>query len=277
MATKDAAGARKTAKAPAAKPAKKAARKPAASTPRNADAPDLVYVVRPGDDNEELRYSLRSVAKNAPHRDVWIVGTVPTWVRNVKGLPLDPVDDKFENQRQSLAAAAAQAGLSDPFVLFNDDMFVMEPITRWDTWNLDTIEEHWGGPIGNVDREDNEWLHAVWCTYKWMGTQGHPNPLYYENHTPLLYDKVKLAGVLEQYPADRPFVVNGTYPITGAGGEGEWGANAKLSVEGALTVFAALSMGMPYLSTEDTGFAEGTIGEFIRNHFLEPGPYEEAS
>lgn len=243
---------------------------------RKAPAPDVVYVVRPGDDNEELRYSLRSVAQNAPHRNVWIAGTIPSWVRNVKRLPLVPQPNKFANQRQSLHAVAACPDISDPFVLFNDDMFVMEPISEWRTWNLDTIEEHWGGPIGNVDKRDNEWLHAVWCTYKWMQEQGHPNPLYYENHTPLLYDKVKLAGVLEEYPADSPFVVNGTYPICGAGGEGEWGANAKLAFEGVLDVFASLALGMPYLSTEDRSFAEQALGEFIRNNFPDPCKYEEA-
>ena len=252
------------------------AKGPAGRRTRKPANPDVVYVVRPGDDNEELRYSLRSVAQNAPHRNVWIAGTVPSWVRNVKRLPLVPQPEKFANQRQSLHAVAACPAISDPFVLFNDDMFVMEPITEWRTWNLDTIEEHFGGPIGNVDPKPNEWMHAVWCTYKWMQDKGHPDPLYYENHTPLLYDKQKLAGVLAEYPLGRPFVVNGTYPITGAGGEGEWGANAKLAFQGALDVFASLSLGMPYLSTEDTSFAAQPLGEFIRNTFPEPGPYEEA-
>lgn len=247
-----------------------------AKQPRKAPAPDIVYVVRPGDDNEELRYSLRSVAKHTPHRNIWIVGTIPSWTRAVKGLPLVPVPNKFGNQRQSLHAIAAHPGISDPFVLFNDDMFVMEPITEWLTWNLDTIEDHYGGPIGNVDRESNEWLHAVWSTYKWMQGEGHPDPLYYENHTPLLYDKGKLAGVLARYPHDRPFVVNGTYPITGAGGEGRWGANAKLAYEGALDMFASLSLGMPYVSTEDVSFTHQALGGFIRSTFPDPCKYEEA-
>lgn len=264
MATKGAAGKRTT-------------RKPAAPRPQPAKPLlDVVYVVRPGDDNEELRYSLRSVAAHAPHRHVWIVGTVPTWVRGVKALPLVPQPEKFGNQRQSLHAIAARPEISDPFVLFNDDMFVMEPITEWHTWHLDTIEEHFGGPIGNV-LPDHPWMFAVWNTYKWMGTQGHPNPLYYENHTPLLYDKTRLAEVLSTYPHDRPFVVNGTYPITGAGGEGEWGANAKLAYEGARSLIASLNLGMPYLSTEDESFRLEVLGEHIRNTFPKPGPYEEAS
>ena len=240
---------------------------------RKPAAPDVVYVVRPGDDNEELRYSLRSVAAHAPHRNVWIVGSVPSWVTGVKTIPLVPVGEKFANQRQSLHAIAAHPGISDPFVLFNDDMFVVEPITEWRTWNLDTIEDHWGGPIGNVDKTSNEWLHAVWCTYKWMGEQGHPNPLYYENHTPMLYDKAKLADVLTRYPHDRPFVINGTYAITGAGGKGEWGANAKVNVDGDVAM-AYEALGMPYLSTDDPWFATAPVGVFVRELFPDPCVYE---
>lgn len=238
-------------------------------------APDLVYVVRPGDDNEELRYSLRSVVANAPHGNVWLVGTVPAWVKGVKEIPLTPQPEKFANQRQSLHAVTARRDLSNPFVLMNDDMFIMEPISGWQTWHLDTIEDHWGGPIGNVD-PGNPWLHAVWQTYKWMQGEGYPDPLYYENHTPLLFDKGKLAAVLSRYPHDRPFVVNGTYPITGAGGEGQWGANAKVNPGGEYFSFEHLDLGMPYLSSEDETF-KGILGDAIRARFPEPSQYEEAS
>lgn len=243
--------------------------------PRKPAAPDVVYVIRPGDVNEELRYSLRSVAKHTPHRHVWIVGTVPSWVTNVKTLPLPPQPEKFANQRQSLTAACGARGVSDPFVLFNDDMFVVEPITEWRTWNIDTIEDHWGGPIGYVDPHPNEWLHAVWQTYKWMQDQGHPDPLYYENHTPLLYDKASLSAVLAEYPTDRPFAVNGTYAITGAGGEGDCGGNAKLSYDGPPELVPdPVAMGMPYLSTDDSSFLEGPLGVYLRGLFPDPGPYE---
>ena len=58
---------------------------------------DLVYIVCPGDQNEELRYSLRSVARNLPGRRVWIFGHTPPWVTGVHSVELDPLDDKYEN------------------------------------------------------------------------------------------------------------------------------------------------------------------------------------
>ena len=38
---------------------------------------DVVYVLKSNIDPEELRYSLRSVEKNFPHRYVWFVGSQP--------------------------------------------------------------------------------------------------------------------------------------------------------------------------------------------------------
>lgn len=35
---------------------------------------DLVYIVKEDENNEELRYSLRSVAKYLPQNKIWIVG-----------------------------------------------------------------------------------------------------------------------------------------------------------------------------------------------------------
>ena len=52
---------------------------------------DIVYVVRPGDENEALRYSLRSLA-NIPHRTVWIAGYRPKWCYGIVYVPRDQAD-----------------------------------------------------------------------------------------------------------------------------------------------------------------------------------------
>ena len=40
---------------------------------------DIVYNCRPGKQNEELRYSIRSVMENLPHDNLWVVGGKPEW------------------------------------------------------------------------------------------------------------------------------------------------------------------------------------------------------
>jgi hypothetical protein len=89
---------------------------------------DVVYVVRPGDDNEELRYSLRSLA-NLPHRRVYIAGYAPQWCANVFPILTDQKNKPDqENSNANLKAALQDPELSDDFVFMNDDFYVMEPV-----------------------------------------------------------------------------------------------------------------------------------------------------
>ena len=48
---------------------------------------DFVYIVGKSEKNEDLRYSLRSIAKHYPDHKVWIVVYKPSCVTNVELLP----------------------------------------------------------------------------------------------------------------------------------------------------------------------------------------------
>jgi hypothetical protein len=86
---------------------------------------DCVYVCRPGD-NEELRYSIRSVVANMPHDNLWLVGYKPSWyMGNFISVP--NTTTKFENIRLAIKAAAEHNEISDNFILMNDDFFVIKP------------------------------------------------------------------------------------------------------------------------------------------------------
>ena len=47
----------------------------------NLKSLDIVYIVKNTEYNGELRYSLRSVCKNFPHRNIWIVGNLPKGIK----------------------------------------------------------------------------------------------------------------------------------------------------------------------------------------------------
>jgi hypothetical protein len=235
--------------------------------------PDVVYVVRPGE-NEELRYSLRSVAANLPHRRVFVAGTVLPWLRNVVGIPLDPMPEKFSNQRQSLTAAVGRDDLSSSFVLLNDDHFVCEsvPSTALPTFHR--------GPVADyaVRQEEadqwlvlNDWWDAVKATAGWALPRC-PDLCAYECHTPLMFHKARLARVLTEYPTDRPFAVGMTYSLTGAGGPGRSGLNVKCANDFEFAMKWGVS---PYLSSNDESFDTGAVGRYIRGLFPEPCRYEE--
>ncbi len=242
------------------------------SSPRvgAAHLPDVVYVNRPGNDNEELRYSLRSVAANVPHRRVWIAGYTPKWVKNVHSVPLEPLRDKFDNQYQSLSAALSQPALTDEFYLFNDDMFVVE---RFDgplpLYHLGPLRDYvdWCSGIGKNPL--NGWLRGMREMVRLLESKGHDAPLCYENHTPILFPRAALQDVIRwRTPHFLPFSY---LPLVGVDDPGTRWVDAK-----AGKLADPLEEGMPFLSTDDDSFERSKVGDHVRGMFTGPCFYEGA-
>lgn len=89
---------------------------------------DLVYIVKKGDRNEDLRYSLRSIAKFVPHDNIWIIGYKPSWVTNVRYIPVEQKQDKWKNSVNNIIEACKCKNISENFVLMNDDFFAIKEI-----------------------------------------------------------------------------------------------------------------------------------------------------
>lgn len=88
---------------------------------------DVLYYIGGGSmrSNNELRYSLRSLEANGKNIDrVFVVGNKPEFLRNVQYIW---VEDKFEWWKNAFekTKAAIQAGISDEFLLMNDDFFML--------------------------------------------------------------------------------------------------------------------------------------------------------
>lgn len=237
---------------------------------------DVVYPVRPGDDNEELRYSLRSLV-NLPHRNVWIVGHCPPWVRDVWVLETDPQPEKWANLIQSLSIACRCEEISDEITLFNDDMFVIRQIAgpELPVFHLGSLAGYITSTLDAGRNPNDSWLRGLQNTLAAMTAWGFDSPLAYESHQPMPYRRAELARLLQR--ADRhPFLWNSAYEAT-SGPRGERGANVKITGldEQALDdKIAALASDQPYLSTDDRSFRHGAVGRYIRDLFDAPGDYE---
>lgn len=95
----------------------------------------LMYLVRPGDHNPELQYSLRSIEKNLLVDDIEVVfvGHCPRWadpdrfvVGNKQTTGPDNVWDNVKIGCEDLANALGRHEV----VVMNDDFFVLEPVTE---------------------------------------------------------------------------------------------------------------------------------------------------
>ena len=93
---------------------------------------DLVYPLGTGSvwENNELRYSLRSVAENIKDLgNVWIVGEKPDWLTNVRHLPIkDLFDRPTKNTFHKLESVCHESDLSENFLYLNDDFFILKPM-----------------------------------------------------------------------------------------------------------------------------------------------------
>lgn len=153
--------------------------------------PDVVYPLRGGSWNDELRYSLRALEANVPHHRIVIVGGSPRWLRaseTLIHLPRKQAGSKWQNSIGNVVHAIltlqeSDLPLSSPFLLFNDDFYVMQPIERMPVFTQGPLEE----VIAYYQR--NHHTGAYWkgmvATFDLLRSLGFEHPLSYGLHMPL--------------------------------------------------------------------------------------------
>lgn len=227
---------------------------------------DAVYVVRPGDRNEELRYSIRSIVAHMPFDKLVIAGHVPPWICPDVALELEQTPGaKQSNARANLLAAIASPDVSDPFVYLNDDFYVMAPIDG----DMPTFHR---GTLAAMLAEyaklrASGYMVALRNTDALLHTFGFDEPLCYELHVPMPVYKEGL---------QRTFAVGGHIPglhwrtlygnLVGAGGS----FLADCKIYGLRNDLA----GMPFLSADDRRFIRYPVGKFVRKAFPTATAYE---
>ena len=104
---------------------------------------DIVYFVKDGTRNEELRYSLRSVSMNMPHKRVWIFGGCTlNIVPDVRVKVAQTGKTKWDRVRNMYKMVCENKEITDNFIMFNDDFFVMHPTDHIEYMYRCSLEEH---------------------------------------------------------------------------------------------------------------------------------------
>lgn len=227
-------------------------------------APDIVYVVRRGHSNEELRYSLRSLV-NLPHGRVWIAGFVPQWTRRIGRIDVIQKRTKYLNSTGNLRAACEHPRVAEEFLLFNDDFFVMHPFDRMPVLHRGPIQP----VIDHYRRLDaGPYVEGMEQTRQLLARLGHPDPLSYELHVPL---PIRRQQMLEALDVGHSIPVLHKRTLYGnlAGLGGSQSTDFKVTA-----VDDSEYREWPFVSTLDWMFEREAVGRFIRGRFPHPSPYE---
>lgn len=226
---------------------------------------DIVYICRPGDDNEELRYSLRSL-QNIPHERVWVFGDGPVWLRNVEKVTVPLGRDKQVTALNNLIAACQHEEVSDPFIVFNDDMYLMQPMERVPSWNMGPLER-----VIGEHRYGSAYRVAMQKTYdRLLSLVDDPSGLVsYELHIPMEIDKVDMLMALSLGQG-----IHGLHNRTMYGN-----LSGVISTEAKdVKIYRAYKerdyLQWPLLSTSDRTFRYHPAGRYIRESFPQPSAYE---
>ncbi|WP_336642314.1 hypothetical protein [Microbacterium sp. MMO-56] len=227
---------------------------------------DIVIPVRPGP-NEELRFALRSLI-NVPHRQVHIVGAAPSWVDRsaVRVFPQPRATQKSDTVAGHLLAACADPEISDPFILFNDDFYVTEPIPAVPALNrglvVDVLTEfHDRGAASG-------YVASMVDTRRRLLEHFGVEPLSFELHLPIVVDKGLMEAAIALGEGVQRWHRRTAYGAV-AGITGERADDVKVTRPSD-----RIPAG-PFLSTSDASFR--WVRPMLRRIFPTPGPYERGT
>lgn len=227
---------------------------------------DIVYIFGPGSrwQNNELRYSLRSVDKNLSHGQVFIVGDKVPWLKNIVHIPARNIygSDKPRNAIYKIHQAVLDSRLAEEFILMNDDFFIIRP---WEP------VAYWGGLLYEKPAKD-VYRKADTLTAKLLESL-NIKPRNFSVHTPMPMEKTKVIELLERYPyTDKSKPCHSYKSLYGNtfNVKSEPGSNVKAGNLKALEMCKKGSL----LSISDSVLKLKEFRDWIAELFPEPSKYE---
>ena len=227
---------------------------------------DVVYILREGE-NEELRYSLRTLT-NLPHRKVVFVGGKPEGLEPDIWIPFNQIKDKWGNARDLIELMCKDNRLTKEVYLFNDDFFVMKPVKNVPVYTNGDLRQFARFVTRNGQRESEYITTRINPTIKELQSRGLPT-VNYELHLPICISREKMLKIFRLFPR---FVAS----------RSTYGNYYRLRGERIGLNFHDGSVQSPkdklnpertFISTTDESW-QGVVGKQIKELFPNPSRYE---
>lgn len=226
---------------------------------------DIVYILKNNVESDEIRYSLRSVCKNFPYERIWFVGGCPEGIVPDEQVNFKQIGwTKWQLATSSIYKACQNEEITDDFWLFNDDFFIMKrirtvkPMIRGTLQQrVKDIETPRGGMTTAYSRQLRKTMHV-------LKMNGYPQNDY-ALHVPMLINKQKGIEVINTFPDCAMFrSLYGNY----------CGIEAITTKDFKVRNNTNCPTDWTFLSTDDSSFYDGKVGEYIRECFPDPCKYE---
>lgn len=236
----------------------------------NLKSCDIVYLVKNTKYNGELRYSLRSVCKNFPHRNIWFIGSMPNglkpdYFQPVKQSINSNPKDKYNNVYKLFDAISKNKAISSNFVLFNDDFFVLKPVKNLPVYANGKLAEliefvksearvPYSAYIKVLEKEIEDLTNAkLPCNN-------------FALHIPMVINKIQMRNVMNEFGRfNRSLYGNYVYYTD------------YLKQQKDVKIYNHIqipSEDQTFVSTTDGSFNLGEVGKYIREKFKDPCEYE---
>jgi len=243
-------------------------------------------------DDFEIRYALRGVARNMPWvRKVWVFGDKPRFLSEdtsiVEHVPHEFVA-RVGNFRTPITngflmcyLSSLIPDLSEEYIRFSDDFFVIGPLSI-----EDARKDRYIGDMSTAQRAPGLWNESLWRTYDFLKRLGYPG-YNFETHAPAYLTKKR---VFEAYCDLKDFVTEdrfygligptavmnhavkmGGCDLVHRGQEGRWVGFYQQAP--SYKELVKLVEGKTFLNCDDPSLTEG-VRRFLMETFPEPCKYE---
>lgn len=167
---------------------------------------DVVYIIGKGSrwQNNELRYSLRSIEKNLKgFNKIWIVGEKPNGVTGINHIQAsDPYTfaNRASNILYKLLIACKRPEISDNFLYFNDDHYLLN------SFDAEHFPAYFDGKLEDIIdiRKKDNYGRACSNSLKFL-KESKLNTLNFDVHYPMLINKKAFLKIFDKVKTDIAF------------------------------------------------------------------------
>ena len=144
--------------------------------------------------NEELKYSIRSILHFFPDAEVWVVGGKPGWYTG-NYIKVGQGSGKMRNVMNNIQAVLNNSGINESFIYMNDDFYLIDRLISFDYFYEGTLSEKYNSYAEYNGR--STYAKQIFDTNHRLKRLGYRQPLSYELHVPFPVEKSKLAKIVQ--------------------------------------------------------------------------------